>query len=45
MSYYRIPLTGPCPACDDTGLMTDDNGVVQDDVCPVCQGLPADEDK
>lgn len=45
MSYYRIPFESDCKACDGTGLMTDDNGVVQDDVCPVCQGLPMDEDK
>ncbi|KKL53578.1 hypothetical protein LCGC14_2274060 [marine sediment metagenome] len=28
----------PCPSCKGSGLKTDENGVVEDDVCPECDG-------
>lgn len=28
----------PCPSCKDSGLKTDENGAVEDDVCPECNG-------
>ena len=27
-----------CPSCKGSGLKTDENGVVEDDVCPECDG-------
>lgn len=34
-----------CPACDGSGLLTDENGVQHDDVCPQCQGFNFAEER
>jgi DnaJ-class molecular chaperone len=31
-----------CPVCKGTGVMTDENGIVYDDVCPDCAGTGFD---
>lgn len=28
-----------CTECNGTGVQTDENGIVYDDVCPECQGF------
>ena len=30
-----------CEKCNGTGVLTDENGVQYDDVCPTCQGIKA----
>jgi hypothetical protein len=32
-----------CAACDGTGVETDENGIMRDDVCPECQAPPPAE--
>ncbi|KKN11673.1 hypothetical protein LCGC14_1024250 [marine sediment metagenome] len=36
---YWMPIPkSPCLSCKGSGLKTDENGVVEDDVCPECDG-------